>query len=437
MKKIYSIAILLLPTFVYAKTTGLTLPTFYPHFGSAGTTPSPASNTIRLVGSAQSIFDGTNYQPFDSSVYQYSGGRGGLLDMDYTALFLSFDTSISYEYDAASLSYKYENRYTQQFSNQNNILSRIQEKYTTDGWHNTMKLDYNYDVHNSKLVGTNLNIWVGMWFNNNNYKIYYNANNLIGKVEEVLKHTFLQYDANQNIIERKQYEYTTANGWDSTERYRFSYDAFQRMNSYTLEIYDQGTWKLTQKVDYAFSGNNVTAAYQYSWANKSWKLIQTNSYTYDSQNNKISDESKVLNNGTGNLVNFRKEHWTYNNLNQPTSYYSQTWDATGGNWTAVKGDFYHRYYYEFYFPTSVPEFNADTYFTLYPQPASNIVNIQLRQNAATTKGVVCDLQGKVVKSFSFNNSTTSIPVGDLPSGNYLLRISNNEAYYSKPLIVAR
>ncbi|MDI1315693.1 FG-GAP-like repeat-containing protein [Flavobacterium sp.] len=72
-------------------------------------------------------------------------------------------------------------------------------------------------------------------------------------------------------------------------------------------------------------------------------------------------------------------------------------------------------------------------FAVYPNPAKNMVNIQLQDNLNVTlkSALVYDLTGKVV--LSINDITQPINVEKLPIGTYILSISdtNNKSYSQK------
>ncbi|HXC04172.1 MAG TPA: T9SS type A sorting domain-containing protein [Bacteroidia bacterium] len=71
----------------------------------------------------------------------------------------------------------------------------------------------------------------------------------------------------------------------------------------------------------------------------------------------------------------------------------------------------------------IPEASAPA-FRCYPVPASDELNIELGVNGVYWTYEVLDITGKIQSSTISNLSFNRIPVGHLPNGTYLLRISN-------------
>ena len=77
----------------------------------------------------------------------------------------------------------------------------------------------------------------------------------------------------------------------------------------------------------------------------------------------------------------------------------------------------------------------------YPNPAENIVNIQIvgiEQTEVIIK--ICDLSGKVLKSVSTNimgDHTFNISIENFPDGIYICKIESNNEVYTMKLNVMR
>lgn len=441
MKKIFTFAFVLFSCIAYGKTTGITIPTLYPHFGSSQPNNNMGAVSVRLVSKVKTLFDGNAYHPFDSSAYSYSNGRGGILDLDYEDNFLNFDNSVYHEYDEALQGYKNVRRYTQTFNGAGDILDRIQENWINDQvqWHNGVKYEYLYNSSLSRLEQTGLYIWNGSWTGNSmNFKLTYNTKNDIIEIKFVTSVTELSYDVNHNVTERKEYIYTTAEGWHYSDNYTFSYDASNNLTSYTLQKFANGNWDNSLKKDFIYANGALTHTVEYSWKNNNWQTERQNLFSYDAAGNKLSDEYRVWDEAAQNFVNTRKEEWTYNAQNQPLTYKSLTWNVAGQSWQAIKNDFLYRYEYEFYNPASVDKIpDASDLFTLYPQPASDMLNVHFKNNSNTTyQGYIYDARGSVVKSFEVNNEKNGIPLNDIPSGNYLIGLNHKGKKIAQPLIIA-
>jgi hypothetical protein len=396
---------------------------------------------IRLIAAAKANFDGFDYIPFDSSTYIYTNGRGGILDLDYTDNFVNFDDSYYYEYDKRTNSYNNSFHYIQSFNLVNNIQNRTQQDWsfvnTQYQWHNKTNLEYVYGNDLTQLIETKIQLWTGLWWDMSNYQIDYDAKGDMVKIDYQTNVTYLTYDNNHNIIERREYSYTPA-GWQFTDRFSFTYDPSDDITGYINQRFINGNWENIDKKEFVISGSVLTSIKSYSWTNSAWQPDHQNVYTYDASNNKLTEEFQSWDASTSSFLNNRKETWAYNQQNQPISYYSQTWNTVSQNWEAKKGDFYNHYYYEFYSPTSVPELpKASDLFAVFPVPANNAVNIQLKKSTAEKyDGYIYDIQGKVVKTFKLSDSKETVPVENLPSGNYMIGVLYGNKKIAQPLIVA-
>src|SRR5690554_162310 len=74
-------------------------------------------------------------------------------------------------------------------------------------------------------------------------------------------------------------------------------------------------------------------------------------------------------------------------------------------------------------------------FNLYPNPATNIVNITNNENMAVQQIMVYDVAGKQLSTQTFNNETEiQLNVENLVSGTYMLHIKTNEGVAVKKVV---
>ena len=423
-----------------AKETGITLPNFFPHFGS-GSPHEMSHNYIRLIGATKLVFDGNAYVPFDSVTYQYSNGRGGLLDENYSDNFAKYDLSISYLYNVANGAYTPEFRYTQTFNSLHKTLFITREHWVNDNvqWNNSLQRQYIYAPHNQQLKSCINHLWANNWYQNQSFTISYGPKGNIVEVNSVIEKNVISYDINNNIKERVEY-YITGNGWIPSAKYIFTYNANNVISSYKKQQYTNGGWQDAEKVAYVLVNDFPQTKTVYTWDNNQWKPLYQNSYTYDSHQNMLTEIQSNWDNTQNSFLYFKRKEWTYNQAHQPLSYQSLMWDKTNQTWLARKGDFYYRYYYENYMPTQVDEkhFNVE-HLTLFPNPAKDFLNVSLKTNQPTDyTGYIMDITGKTIKDFTIdNNSPVQVPVQDLPDGNYLLLINANGNNYTKRFLISK
>jgi len=74
-------------------------------------------------------------------------------------------------------------------------------------------------------------------------------------------------------------------------------------------------------------------------------------------------------------------------------------------------------------------------FNLYPNPATNVVNITNNENRLVNQAAVYDVTGKLISTQSFNKQTEiQLNVENLASGTYLLHLQTNEGAAVKKLV---
>jgi hypothetical protein len=73
---------------------------------------------------------------------------------------------------------------------------------------------------------------------------------------------------------------------------------------------------------------------------------------------------------------------------------------------------------------STQDFDFGTYFTLYPNPANDVLNIQTKQDLPINSIEVYNQLGQVV--LAVTNSVNSIDVTDLASGTYFVKVNTEK-----------
>src|SRR5690606_2898816 len=74
-------------------------------------------------------------------------------------------------------------------------------------------------------------------------------------------------------------------------------------------------------------------------------------------------------------------------------------------------------------------------FNLYPNPATNVVNITNSESRLVNQVAVYDVTGKLISTQSFNEQTEiQLNIENLTSGTYLLHLQTNEGAAVKKLV---
>ncbi|WP_169628033.1 T9SS-dependent choice-of-anchor J family protein [Flavobacterium soli] len=79
--------------------------------------------------------------------------------------------------------------------------------------------------------------------------------------------------------------------------------------------------------------------------------------------------------------------------------------------------------------------NLETSFSVSPNPATTIVNLNNDANILMNEVKVTDINGRTVKSVKLNNvSNTQVDISDLASGVYLMNVSSDQGTITKKII---
>lgn len=85
--------------------------------------------------------------------------------------------------------------------------------------------------------------------------------------------------------------------------------------------------------------------------------------------------------------------------------------------------------------SSIGEFKNFNETKIYPNPASEQLNIELK-NFSTCKLEILDLNGRIinVENAKFENSTIKFDISNLEKGFYILQIRDKEKYFRKSFV---
>lgn len=87
---------------------------------------------------------------------------------------------------------------------------------------------------------------------------------------------------------------------------------------------------------------------------------------------------------------------------------------------------------------SISEMNT-TVFRIFPNPANNILNIELKENGSAEKIEIYDMLGNVVmqQNISAKGNIANINVANLNNGFYIIKVFGNKGYYQQPITINR
>lgn len=72
--------------------------------------------------------------------------------------------------------------------------------------------------------------------------------------------------------------------------------------------------------------------------------------------------------------------------------------------------------------------------SIYPNPATNFVTIEIKQSETLERVTITDLSGRIILDNAYNDTKAVLPLSELKNGLYLLRISTDKGSYGHKLL---
>lgn len=372
------------------------------------------ADQARVIAGAYLEYDGTGYAVVDSSVVKYSNGRGSTYNQNN--LTANFDSVFTYKNTGST--FAIDSRSWQTFDSHNNVLSSTQQNWTSwiSNWRNSYNDLSTYDAANNLLTYTNqewdttTSAWVSYFRETNTYTT-----------------------ANKKATTLSEMWNSSSSAWENSYRTSNAYDASNFLISSASEMWNASTatWDSTNKSVYTTdaSGNILTETTQY-WnsTSGSWENVNKNIYSSYTGSSAGSIVSQGWNPSTSAFVNSHRDNYVFNSYNQPTFTYDETWNVTSGNWERTASNNYgERFYYQVYGTAATPNIVSNSgKATIYPVPAKDVISVNVTWNEPQAFTIVIsDMAGRVISTSSITECgsyTGTIPVNDLASGNYLIKM---------------
>lgn|GEM_PF-3845359 len=270
-----------------------------------------------------------------------------------------------------------------------------------DTWLDYQRWTYEYDLNNRLAVQTleeftvNLNDeWVWQPFD----RYLYDYNSLHQKISQLYQ------------------TWSPFSDWTNDHIVLYTYEDSQ-LSSELVKLYSDDTITFDRyRTNYFYSDSEqLTSFEKYEYISDSWipsekeenlydvqdKLIQTTRYSWkqELQDYKLSSRDSLL----YNLDNLLEEKVTQ-------IFPNESWDN------------YRRYRYTYPTPTYIPSSTAQ--YRLYPNPASQLINIQFNNSGDRTIDIL-DLQGRIVHSYRTQDIQVQLPIAYLPAQVYIIRTQQN------------
>jgi hypothetical protein len=267
--------------------------------------------------------------------------------------------------------------------------------------------------------------------------IVYNAN---GKIVERIKsmelfgmamplgRTTYTYDADGRLSETIIYDNAGGGGWTERDKYNYTYNSAGKLIVFKTSSYDEDdmSWMEDELDSFYYNNSNLVTKYVHytNFTNNSgaWEASDAEEYSYDGNN--LQQVIEMEYDGS-NWINRSKSVLTYT-ANKPTSASIYSWAGT--DWATT---FTERLRFEEYvIPASVNKISELAAVKVYPNPAEDILNIDM-PNLKQANLTVYNLAGVAVKT-SIIGAEPTITISDLSKGIYIVEVTQgNEMYRTK------
>ncbi len=415
------------------------------------------ANPKRLSSKSSYGFDGSVPQFADTTVYQYSHGRGSYFDFnvmaykeclplydDPTFVYTQFekitvnaDSGKTYRIRNGALSLTLFHNST--FSAMHELTSQQQMFNDFSNWHydKQFTLSYNAQGRLSAYASLELDTLTGKWDIVRLRKINYSA---AGKIKSDT--VFYNFNGTYFPSQVHFWKYNSAGKpTEITVSIILSDQTWTDSRLISLQYYPSGNLKSLADYVYGPPGNKLPYAkdsfiYSSNMPYYTERYILYGNYT---QFKPVGRFSKSVNNmglpdtlfyhkidSTGNLNFYSKVSFEYNTDKLPTRSYIQS-NSTGN----LEFNKLTNYYYETYQPTGVKEIASVSNISmlLFPNPAHDALNIIWDEGVGKRVSIfVTTLDGRTVFSESVLWAKTKheISIKDLPTGVYVLYVHDSK-----------
>lgn len=440
----------------------------------------------RLIATATSEHNNALFVLRDSSYITYTNDRGGDLEHEmkfdrrtnmlfnpgtgsyrpYTRTSQTYDaqsrvlTSLIESYNLPSSSWVNVNNHLYTYNDMGNLETHTMQEWSTSAmdWNNTSKMLYFYNGDNT-LDTTITQTWdmgMGTWANTtmivNDYDI--NGDLLIattfgwdgvGSWTNVSRNIYSYAGGNMEADMQQMWEGFT-NAWINSYRRLYTYDANKNIltDIYTYWNPNFNSWINWSKLTNTYtSRNDIETRLNQTWdmSANNWLNDSMSVYTHDTSHNNTMQINQVWNTTTNLFRNMHRYNRAYNNRGQMTTEMRQRWNI-GGFWENLAGDTYARYHYQTYTLDVKDAAQAvANAVKVYPVPAASVLNINMNwKQPQTFKVSIVDANGRLIRQWAETATAEyhkSVPVGEIPAGNYFLNIQGESEKSVTQFTIAR
>lgn len=287
----------------------------------------------RLVGTHTSVFSGTAMVPYDTARMLYAAGNGYGGDAQaYQYDTLKNDTTVRLFYQAGTGYYEFDRRIYRLGAGGRRDTVMVQRKdppmtgawYTQDlaahtydaGNNRTMTFDYTYSTSTSSLqpMGKTTNTYTAGQLTESVQQLY---NTATSAYVNQSKRIYVYTGGNMTEYRYEVWDPAGAGAWKPYSRNTYTYDGNNNQLSQQLENWNGATsaYENTNLVEYGYDANNNMTSYIHKqWISGAWQNWARYIYVYDGANKMVADSNYQWNtaNSVYDLYTVSTMHYTAN-----------------------------------------------------------------------------------------------------------------------------
>ncbi len=410
-----------------------------------------AQTMSRMTGQAHWYNDGVIFVPSDTMAYSYDNpNHGG--DLNHT---MKYTSATKWVFTDTSLANN--QKMTQEFWGDDNIKSTVTQNWNvfSSTWDNTSKILFWYNGDNT-MSSSISQVWGGSGWSNSGRSLYDYTFTTAGSqmYSHVFQHWFgadffsdsvkmYSYDAMGRLKQEVDQD-SVAGNWVYRKKYDYTYDTSNRIASVTKSTYTGSGYTSTYRYEYTYdaAGNRVQTLYS-TWNSSTSAWDQKSLHTYSAFTSahlpQVDDLTNYDTSSGGFWYPIMHYTYAYNAFSQMTSMTGESYNVLGFPEYAY-GDPRANYYYTGY-SVGVKELNpANGEVNVYPNPAQDVVNINVKWNEAQAFTVsIFNMNGAVVRQWAVPSTSTysaGIPVENLATGSYIVKIAGGKDQITRQIVVA-
>lgn len=323
------------------------------------------------------------------------------------------------------------------YDTNNNMTDSINQRwnYTSNSWANSTKYTFTYDT-NINMIKKLYQLSSGGvgWINDRQWTYTYNSHNDIkselqsyfdGSTWNSSNQILYTYDIYYNMI--KALEKVINGSWVNSYQTIWTYDTNNNIISQLYQYWNGNSWENNIICSCTYDlNNNRTSVFQQNWNGSAWENAFITYYTYNTNNNLIGEyrQSWV----SGAWENWCEFIWTIcgDNNNCMRTQNFNYWD--NNSW--VKNDSLITFCIPYTGIADEPQAKISE-FEIFPNPANTSLTIESQQKSVIE---IFNIEGQIIKAFNNADKETIIDISNLSSGVYIIKAKTDRGVAIKKFI---